>query len=223
MAEIGKFSMIIAHELKNPLGIIKGSVDILSKSTTDPDTKITMETYILEEVQRLNKLIDDFLAFAKPTPLMKILSDINTVVKKASEHFIVPEEYNKKIKLCTELNPLPEIEMDDNQIYHVLLNLINNAVQAIENEGTINLKTEFTDGWIKIVVSDSGPGISKQQREQIFEPFFTTKAKGTGLGLAIVKKIVVNHAGHITVSNMTGGGACFEIFLPAPTGKQTVT
>ena len=113
--------------------------------------------------------------------------------------------------------------MDDNQIYHVLLNLINNSIQAIKKEGTIHLKTEFADGWIKIILGDSGPGISKQQREKIFEPFFTTKAKGTGLGLAIVQKIVVNHAGHITVSNLPEGGACFEIFLPAPTGKQQET
>ncbi len=223
MAEIGKFSMIIAHELKNPLGIIKGSADILSKKTTSTETRETMETYILEEVQRLNKLIDDFLAFAKPTPPQKILSDINTVIKKASDHFIVPEEWGKKIELHTDLNPLPEIEMDDNQIYHVLLNLINNSIQAIKKEGTIHLKTEFADGWIKIILGDSGPGISKQQREKIFEPFFTTKAKGTGLGLAIVQKIVVNHAGHITVSNLPEGGACFEIFLPAPTGKQQET
>lgn len=215
MAEIGKFSMIIAHELKNPLGIIKGSVDILAKKTTKPEIRETMISYILGEVKRLNVLIDDFLSFARPIPPQKILVGVNSVVSKAASHFIIPEEYDHKISLHTDLGSTPLIEIDDNQIYHVLLNLLNNAAQAIEGKGEIILKTDLKDKWVRIQVSDTGSGIQEEQKEKIFEPFFTTKAQGSGLGLAIVKKIVEkNHNGHITVSDSAGGGTIFEIFLP---------
>jgi len=214
MADIGKFSMIIAHELKNPLGIIKGSVDILSKDTTQPEIKQTMISYIQDEVKRLAKLIDDFLSFAKPTPPQKSPSDVNSVVKKAAGHFVLPEEFSKKISMHTDFGTLPEIEMDENQIYHALLNLLNNSGQAIDRKGDIFITTKLQDMWIKILVSDTGSGIREEQKEKIFEPFFTTKAKGTGLGLAIVKKIVDNHDGKISVSNASGGGTCFEIDLP---------
>ena len=215
MAEIGQFSMIIAHELKNPLGIIKGSIDILAKDTTTPDIKETMVSYVQDEVKRLNRLIDDFLSFARPTPPQKTPDDINSVVKKAAEHFILPEEYQKKVCIHTDIGSIPEIEVDNNQIYHVLLNLFNNSAQAIDASGDIFVKTRLEGEFIKILVKDTGCGIPEQNAEKIFEPFFTTKAKGSGLGLAIVKKIINNHGGAITASNMRGGGTCFEISLPA--------
>ncbi len=87
LAEVGNFSMIIAHELKNPLGIIKGSIDILAKPSTKPELKVTMISYIQDEVMRLNKLINDFLLFAKPTPPHKASADINDVVQRISDHF----------------------------------------------------------------------------------------------------------------------------------------
>ena len=165
-------------------------------------------------MKRLNKLIDDFLSFSKPTPPLKTLSDVNNVVKKVANHFIVPEEYDKEIPVYTELGASPPIAFDENQIYHALLNLIHNAVHAIDKEGEIILKTGVQDGWAKIQVCDTGSGIQEDIREKIFEPFYTTKAKGTGLGLAIVNKIVSNHDGTITVSDFSGTGTCFTILLP---------
>ncbi len=214
MAEIGKFSMIIAHELKNPLGIIKGSVDILQKQTTEARIRETMIGYIQEEVKRLNKLIEDFLAFARPTPPQKAISDLNSVIKKVSEHFMVPEELAKQISLAIDLGSLPPIALDENQIYQVLLNLINNAVQAIEHEGIIRIQTKGLDGWVRVRVSNSGSKIADEIKEKIFEPFFTTKAKGTGLGLAIVKKFVENHNGRIELSDLPDDDTVFVIFLP---------
>jgi signal transduction histidine kinase len=214
MAEIGKVSMIIAHELKNPLGIIKGSVDIIDKRTTEPQVKETMIRYIQDEVKRLNKLIDDFLSFTKPMPPRKILSDVNSLVKKFSEHFTVPEEENKNISLRIDLGSPHRIEMDENQIYQALLNLINNSVQAIQKKGEIHIKTDCNERWVRMQVSDTGAGIPEELKEKIFEPFFTTKAKGTGLGLAIVKKFVENHQGYIEISDFSGGGTTFNIFLP---------
>ena len=144
MAEIGKFSMMIAHELKNPIGIIKGSVDILSKKDTQTEIKATMIRYIQDEIKRLNRLIDDFLSFAKPQPPQKAPSDINAIIERVTTHFMIPEEAHKKIELHRELGRLPAIAIDDHQIYQALLNLLSNAAQAIAQQGAICFKTDVT-------------------------------------------------------------------------------
>jgi len=214
LAEVGNFSMIIAHELKNPLGIIKGSIDILAKPSTKPELKVTVISYIQDEVMRLNKLINDFLLFAKPTPPHKASADINDVVQRISDHFLVPEEINKKIKININLGDVPEIKVDEEQLYQVLLNLVNNAVQSIEKKGSISIRTACAETEVGISVSNTGSEIPAELKERIFEPFVTTKAKGTGLGLAIVKKHVENHQGRITVRDFDRGGTIFDIFLP---------
>ena len=214
MAEIGKFSMMIAHELKNPIGIIKGSVDILSKTDTKAEIKATMVRYIQDEIKRLNRLIDDFLSFAKPQPPQKALSDINTIIEKVTTHFMIPEEAHKKITLHRSLVPLPAIAIDDHQIYQALLNLLSNAAQAITQQGDIYFKTDVSDAGVRIQVSDTGVGIPDPEKEKVFNPFYTTNATGTGLGLSIVKKIVDNHDGVIQISDFTGGGTTFTILLP---------
>ena len=214
MAEIGKFSMMIAHELKNPIGIIKGSVDILSKTDTKAEIKAPMGRYIQDEIKRLNRLIDDFLSFAKPQPPQKALSDINAIIEKVTTHFMIPEEAHKKISLHRSLGPLPAIAIDDHQIYQALLNLLSNAAQAITQQGDIYFKTDVSDAGVRIQVSDTGVGIPNAEKEKVFDPFYTTNATGTGLGLSIVKKIVDNHDGVIQISDFTGGGTTFTILLP---------
>lgn len=214
MAEIGKFSTIIAHELKNPLGIISGAVDILDKPSTAAELHSTMVGYIKDEVRRLNKIIEDFLAFARPAPPQKQLCDVNEVVRKLANHFSVPEDLQKNIRLHVELGAQTQAEIDADQIYQVLLNLANNAMQAMEGDGAITLRTGLHDGRVFIQVADTGPGISADMREKIFEPFFTTKTQGTGLGLAIVKKFIASHQGGISIAEATGGGTVFEIHLP---------
>jgi signal transduction histidine kinase len=214
MAEIGKFSMMIAHELKNPIGIIKGSIDLLAKKGTKLQVRETMIGYIKDEVKRLNKLIDDFLAFARPMPPNKSIIDVNTIVKKVATHFMIPEAANKKVSLHLGLgDPLP-IKADEHQIYQALLNLLNNAAQAIETQGDIYLKTDRSENWAMIQVSDTGVGISKEDKDRIFDPFFTKKAKGTGLGLSIVKKIIDVHNGHIQLDDLPEVRTTFTIFLP---------
>jgi signal transduction histidine kinase len=214
MAEIGKFSMMIAHELKNPIGIIKGSVDILAKKDTEPKIMQTMISYILDEIKRLNRLIDDFLSFARPVPPQKSPCDVNRIIEKLATHFMIPEKLHKKITLYRELGPAPLIALDEHQIYQALLNLLTNAVQAIDKQGGIYLKTAMTSAGVSIQVSDTGGGIPEQDRERVFNPFYTTNASGTGLGLSIVKKIVDNHGGRIDISDFPGGGTTFTIVLP---------
>jgi len=214
MAEIGKFSMMIAHELKNPIGIIKGSVDILSKRDTQQQVKQTMLEYIQDEIKRLNRLIDEFLAFAKPLPPQKMPGNINQIIEKVSTHFMIPAASHKKITIHRQLGQVPLVMLDEHQLYQALLNLLTNAAQAIEKQGDIYFKTDCSGAWLRIGVSDTGAGIPGTEKEKVFDPFYTTHAKGTGLGLAIVKKIVEHHGGQIHISDFSGGGATFTILLP---------
>ena len=214
LAEIGKFSTIIAHELKNPLGIIKGAVDIIAKTSTAPHLRTTMTGYIQDEVQRLNKIIEDFLAFARPAPPQKVLCDVNDVVRKFAGHFTIPDKAQKNVRLQVELGAQTQAEIDEDQIYQVLLNLANNALQAIGPDGLITIRTDCHEGLVTLQVLDTGPGIPPEMREKVFEPFFTTRAQGTGLGLAIVKKFIESHQGGVSIAEAPGGGTIFKIYLP---------
>jgi signal transduction histidine kinase len=214
LAEIGKFSTIIAHELKNPLGIIKGAVDIIAKTSTAPQLRTTMTGYIQDEVQRLNKIIEDFLAFARPAPPQKVLCDVNDVVRKFASHFTIPDKAQKNVQLQVELGAQTQAEIDEDQIYQVLLNLANNALQAIGPDGIITIRTDCHEGLVTLQVLDTGPGIPPEMREKVFEPFFTTRAQGTGLGLAIVKKFIESHQGGVSIAEAPGGGTIFKIYLP---------
>jgi len=214
MAEIGNFSMMIAHELKNPLGIIKGSVDIIAKEGGKAKVRRTMVGYIQDEVKRLNRLVEDFLSFARPNPAHKSLVDINQVITKMVHLIPLPELKEKDISLSVQLSKeISEVNVDEYQIYQALLNLFTNAIQAIPEKGEITLKTEKSRNGILITVMDNGIGIPDEEKERVFEPFFTKKEKGTGLGLAVVKKIIDNHQGEIKITDRGGGGAIFSIWL----------
>lgn len=215
MAEIGKFSMIIAHELKNPLGIIKGAVDILAKPTTTAAMRETMLGYIRDEVKRLNKQVEDFLAFARPAPPQKTLTDVNELVRTVVRRCALSEDGHERITLHTDLCERAEALLDENQIYQALLNLVTNAIQAISERGAITISTARRTDTITITVDDTGCGIPEDVREKIFEPFFTTKAQGTGLGLAIVKKFIENNHGTVAITDRQGGGTCVTVTVPA--------
>ncbi len=215
MAEIGNFSMMIAHELKNPLGIIKGSVDIIAKEGVKAQVSRTMMEYIQDEVKRLNRLVEDFLSFARPNPAHKSFVDINQVIHKIVNLIPLPEFKEKDITLTVKLAPeIPEINVDEHQIYQTLVNIFNNAIQAISQKGEITIKTEHEQDGISITFMDTGVGISDEEKGKVFEPFFTKKQSGTGLGLAVVKKIIDNHKGTITIADREGGGTVFSLWLP---------
>lgn len=215
MAEIGNFSMMIAHELKNPLGIIKGSVDILAKDGTKGKVRKTMIEYIQDEVKRLNRLVEDFLSFARPNPAHKSLVDINKMITKIINLIPLPEFKEKEISLDMQLSKeISKANVDEHQINQAIVNLINNAIQAIPKKGEIILKTEKSENGILITIMDTGTGIPDEEKEKIFEPFFTKKQRGTGLGLAVVKKIMDNHKGEIKITDRESGGTAFSLLLP---------
>ena len=214
MAEIGNFSMMIAHELKNPLGIIKGSVDIISREGVKTEVRMTMLEYIQDEVRRLNRLVEDFLSFARPNPAHKSSVDINQMITRMVNLIPLPEFKEKEISLNVQLsNDISDVNVDEHQIYQSLVNLLNNAIQAIPEKGEITLKTEDSRNGVLITIMDNGIGIPDEEKGKVFEPFFTKKERGTGLGLAVVKKIIDNHGGEIRITDCEGGGTVFSIWL----------
>jgi two-component system sensor histidine kinase PilS (NtrC family) len=231
MAAIGLLAAGMAHEIRNPLASLSGSVQMLKTDLNLDDHQQHLMEITLREAERLNALITDFLLFAQPPQTHKILTPIKSVVEETIDLFIHSPSYHDGIRILRP-NGQEKIRasIDPDQMKQVFWNLFINAAQSISNGGKIQVRlgkgkapvdTNLplssqlkSKEWIKISVADSGNGIALEEKEKIFEPFFTTKENGTGLGLSIVHKIVENHKGSIKVESEVGRGSTFTIFLP---------
>ncbi len=219
LASLGKMVASVSHEIKNPLGIIRSTAEILGKriSKVAPGNE-HLASIIVEETSRLNNIVTEFLDFARPSDPKMISTSLNSLVERVNV-FMEPEFTTKSISSVLKLDPsIPEIKMDGEKIYQVLLNIVVNAVQAMEGGGSLTIETQgghdSTVGIIKI--TDSGPGMSKEKIEQIFKPFFTDKNRGSGLGLAIAKKIIEKHDGEIRVASKENFGSTFTFSVGGP-------
>lgn len=211
LAEMGKFSMMIAHELKNPLSIIKTSLDILKNDET---SKLLMIEYIDDEIKRLNRLIEDFLTFAKPVMPVFTQTDANALVNDVIIKFeMTITGYDIKIESVISESPCM-VECDADLIKRTIENILKNAIEANEYKGVVQIRTTCNDSVWSIEISDQGPGISDSLKTKIFEPFFTTRSKGTGLGLAYVAQVVAAHKGKISVDQNIPTGAVFRVEIP---------
>jgi len=213
MAEVGKFSMMVAHEIKNPLAIIKGCLDILQKKDFSEETQTTMYRYLEEEVARINKLVEDFLIFSKPTKPSFSPVEMNRAVTELTQKIRITDEGKMpKVTLSIEEKECV-LPCDLNLFERALLNILKNAFESCGPGNMVEVETISDDNeWI-MKVKDDGPGINPDNLQRVFEPFFTTKAKGTGLGLAVTKGIVEAHGGTLSAANRGTGGACFEVKL----------
>ncbi|MBC8184136.1 hypothetical protein H8E88_23840 [candidate division KSB1 bacterium] len=217
LAAMGRMAASMAHEIRNPLGIIKGTADVLKEKYAVKEQEDELFDFIAAEVQRLNYLINNFLSFAREPKLNLKTTDIKAVVEKAVAA-VEREENEFKIQIFIHIkNELPQFKFDENTIQQVLFNLMINALQAFKKNGkieislnTISLKNKK---YAEISVADNGPGI-EGDRTKIFEPFFTTKSTGSGLGLAICKQIIEKHEGWIEVTSEIGKGTTFKFYLP---------
>jgi len=213
LASLGKMVAAVSHEIKNPLGIIRSTAEVLGKRITKvaPGNE-HLANIIVEETSRLDKIVREFLDFARPADLKLELVSLNTLVERAAR-FMQPEFDAKSIKLVKELDPqLPSIPLDSEQIYQVLLNIMINAIQALPEGGIITIRSGVTlRGKIELDVSDDGVGMSPEKLEQIYSPFFTDKNRGSGLGLAIAKNIIDKHNGLIKVVSQEGQGSTFTL------------
>lgn len=213
LAEIGKFSMMVAHEVKNPLSIIKTSFDILKKRS-GLSSEDTMVFYIEDEIRRLNKLIEDFLSFARPTNPVFREVDLNGMLKDIIERFDLKGITGLTRIQCNVAQEPCMSKADPDLLARALINIIKNAVEACPKEGNVYVSSSSGGGIWKALVEDEGEGIREEDLTRIFEPFFTTRSKGTGLGLAYAMQVIRSHGGTITAENRSPGGASFCIEVP---------
>ncbi len=211
---IGELATGIAHEIRNPLGSIRGSLEILRKDYKPEDTKYEFLNILLKEVKRLNKVITDFLNYAKPALPNLIDTDINQLISE-TVLILSPQAVKKEVSLKTELEKnLPRIKADPSQLKQAFINLILNSLEAIEDKGEITLSAHQDKNRLKIVFQDNGKGMSEETKSKILTPFFSTKEGGTGLGLGIVERIIQNHKGEIKVESKLGKGTIFTLSFP---------
>jgi signal transduction histidine kinase len=211
---IGQLAAGLAHEIRNPLASIAGAAGILRRNPRAAEKHDECLAIIDKECERLNKLLTNFLQFARPrTPHWQSVqadSILNSVMDLARHAVDRPG-----IVLRKELEPnLPALQCDPEQLKQVLLNLVINAVQASGGEGAVTLSGTVRDGKVLLSVKDEGCGISQNNLDKIFDPFFTTKETGTGLGLSVAHQIVEQHGGVVTVANNPGRGVTFSVLLP---------
>jgi signal transduction histidine kinase len=216
LAALGQLSAGLAHELRNPMGTIRTSAELLAKSV-EPGNEVAREMtgYIASEIDRANSLITRFLDFARPLALRPEKADITQVIDRAIEE---TERHQPSFDVVIYKNYSPDIRpfyFDPELMERVLSNLLVNAAQASPPRASITVKTRAHGGMAEIAVIDRGSGIDDKHMENIFNPFFTTKARGVGLGLAIVSKIVDEHGGKISVESDPGAGSIFRVYLPA--------
>jgi two-component system sensor histidine kinase HydH len=218
LSSLGEMVAGISHEIRNPLGIIRSSAELLKKKMLGYDPSSPIPDIIVKESSRLNDIITDFLNFAKPRePNMKSCRVDDILEKNLS--FLAPQIQEQGYVINKHYgNHLPEIIADSDMIYQAFLNIFINAMQAMPDGGVIHVAIGSTDNMIEIFFKDEGEGVPENILEKIWDPFFTTKEKGTGLGLGIVKNIIHAHEGSIRIENRPSGGAEVIIQLPVKKG-----
>jgi len=215
LAALGQLATAIAHEVRNPLAVIRSAAQGLLEGAgpIDADTRRASD-FITAEIDRLSNVVSSLLAFARPVQLRRRSVSVPELLER-TELLAREEVTGAGVHLDRHDPPgTPVLHGDPDLICQVLLGLVTNAVEAMDGRGAVVLEAETKGDSVEIAVADSGPGVRPEFRARIFEPFFTTRAKGTGLGLAVARQIVEAHAGTISVHDRAGGGARFVVRLP---------
>jgi len=215
LAAIGTLAAGVAHEIRNPLGIMKTSSDMIKRSCREGEQNYELAGFLIEEVDRLNRVVTRLLNFAKPSKPNIEPCEINGIMDRALA-LVGPQHRLQDLEVVREYtHDLPRVPGDREQLCQVFLNLIINAVQAMPKSGRLTLATGTEEGeavWAG--VTDTGEGIDERIVDSIFDPFFTTKDDGSGLGLAIAYRIVESHGGRLEVKSNPGKGTAFTVMLP---------
>jgi two-component system sensor histidine kinase HydH len=220
LAALGEMVAGVSHEIKNPLGIIQSTSELLTGMPNADEKQKRLSSVITEESIRLNRIVTDFLEFARPHKLNLNECHIEEVIRK-NITFLKPELEGKGIVVYDKMNGRSfKLQADDDLLYRALMNIFINSMQAINNAGSITVNVDEEKGGYRIEIEDTGTGISKENMKKIFNPFFTTKDKGTGLGLPIVRKIIEGHQGTIDVESQEGSGT--KVIIRLPKKQQTI-
>ena len=214
LAAVGELAGGVAHEIRNPLAGIGGALTMLARETPQDDDTQEMMDEIQKQIHRMERLVQDLLAYARPGLVHPEWVDVHSILKQATASIsqlpAVP-----KADLVLDLDPqLPQIYADPRELEHTLENLILNAFQAVTEGGRIEVCTRRVRQGIHISVSDNGSGMDGETQARIFEPFFTTKARGTGLGLSLVRRAIDGYGGEIVVHSKPGKGTTFNLLFP---------
>lgn len=222
LASIGKMAAMMAHEIRNPLGAISTSVGVLKKYSLRPDETNELLTLVEDEMERLNKLTEDFLSFAKPSHLRRNKTDLNTVLAETLSLLNTEKTKSSEIIFQESFTPdTPLLMLDRNHIKQVFINILMNSIQAMPKGGVITIQTRYRkeEDEVEITFADTGIGMAEDELLLVFQPFYTTKDKGLGLGFNIIHKIVKEHGGYILLSSKKGEGT--EIKLSFPVSPKT--
>ena len=212
----------VAHEIKNPLAGIKSVASVLYENLSEDDPRREHVSRIIDEARRAAKKIDDFFSFSRPSKprleVTEISECVNRVVRLLSD-----TARQKKMEISSVIAPdLPRIRVDRDQIQQIIMNLVMNSIDAMGQEGRIEITADVHDyrvlgkRCVRIQVRDTGPGFPEDARHRLFDPFYTTKASGTGLGLHICQNIALEHGGRMEATNHPDGGALLTLYLPLP-------
>ena len=213
---LGKLSASLAHEIKNPLGSIKGTAEILLDEFPEGHPKREFAQILLKEVSRLNATVEEVLQYSRgqqgnraaTEPVGRVINQVAGLLKSQLK--------KKTVSLDIEPGPAAEqFHVDAGKLSQVFLNIILNAIDAVPRGGRIKIQLAQDESGLICTIDDNGPGVAAADRERIFTPFFSNKEDGTGLGLSISRKIVESYGGRLTVSDSEMGGACFTVLLPS--------
>jgi signal transduction histidine kinase len=215
LSSLGEMVAGVSHEIRNPLGIIRSSAGLLKKKMDKLDPSNTIPDIIVEEAERLNNIITDFLNYAGPREPKLAMCKIEEVIDK-NITYLAAQLAENGCKVDTQVGDnLPKIRADSEMLYQAFLNIFINAMQAMPDGGKISVNIFPLNGSVAVRIEDDGNGIETEIMEKIWDPFFTTKENGTGLGLGIVKNLIEAHGGSLNIENRPERGACVTIQLPA--------
>jgi signal transduction histidine kinase len=218
LASLGVLASGLAHEIRNPLNAMRMNVQLLqeeieTQAAPTPELQ-SMLGSTLKEISRLNRLVSDFLQYARPAEPEQGPVE---VAKLVYETIGLLPRLPPRVRLLRELPPdLPAARADGVQLKQALLNLLLNAVQALESAGggTVSVAGQAADGWLRLTVADDGPGIAPEDQQRMFQAFFTRRRGGTGLGLPIARRLIENNGGRIEVDSGPGAGSRFTLVVP---------
>ncbi len=216
LATLGQLSSSVGHELRNPLGVMTNAIYYLDAVLTDVPEKVTEYLEILRtQIHLSEKIVSDLLDFARVKAPQTERVAVRALVEEQLQRVDVPESVTVRKEIPEDM---PKVRVDAVQVGQVLVNLFANAVQAMEEGGTLTIEAESREGMVRVHVSDSGPGVDDENRDKIFEPLFTTKARGIGLGLAVSRSLARANGGELTLDSQPGEGARFTVTMPTGGG-----
>lgn len=216
LSAVGELASGVAHEIRNPMGIIKTISQTIYKETSDENIKEGLEI-IIQEVDRANKVIKELLDYAKPSVHQIKLYSLNKLIE---EVLLIINKYAQQHKVVINYNTEEDIRLllDSEKLKQGFINILFNAIQAMPEGGYVSIDIDIKEKWVQIIFEDNGIGIPDDKIEKIFEPFYTTKEHGTGLGLAITHRIIEEHKGYIEIESKVGVGTKVRIYLPITQG-----